>query len=101
MFSTGTEALELAVVSTAPSKKVLVVEDEADVVEMLVRAFQRTAGFNVITAEDGAIGLRRPRQESPLLVIIDLTLPKMPGLEVCKILRATRCPAHSHSHAHR
>src|SRR5437016_11076242 len=78
--------LELAVVSTAPGKKVLVVEDEADVVEMLVRAFKRTAGFNVITAEDGAVGLRRAREESPVLVILDLMLPKMPGIEVCKIL---------------
>ena len=86
--------LELAVVSTAPSKKVLVVEDEADVVEMLVRAFKRTAGFNVITAEDGAIGLRRARQESPVLVILDLMLPKMPGLEVCKILKGDSLTRH-------
>src|SRR5436853_6752203 len=77
--------LELAVVSTAPGKKILVVEDEADVVEMLVRAFKRAADFNVITAADGAAGLRRAREESPVLVILGLMLPKMPGLEVCHI----------------
>jgi DNA-binding response OmpR family regulator len=77
-----------------PSEKVLVVEDEADVVEMLVRAFKRTAGFNVITAEDGAVGLRRAREELPVLVILDLMLPKMPGLEVCKILKGDTLTRH-------
>ena len=82
------------VVSAAPSKKILVVEDEADVVEMLLRAFNRTAGFNVITASDGAAGLRRAREESPVLVILDLMLPRMPGLEVCKILKGDSLTRH-------
>jgi DNA-binding response OmpR family regulator len=86
--------LELVVVSTAPEKKILVVEDEADVVEILVRAFKRAAGFNVITASDGAAGLRRAREESPVLVILDLMLPKMPGLEVCKILKGDSLTRH-------
>ena len=47
--------------SMAPGKKVLVVEDEEDVVEMLTRAFRRATGFNVIAATDGATGLRRAR----------------------------------------
>src|SRR5437773_414368 len=93
-FSTRAQVLELAVVNTAPGKKVLVVEDEADVVEMLVRAFNRAAGFNVITAADGAVGLRRAREESPVLVILDLMLPKMPGLEVCKILKGDSLTRH-------
>src|SRR5437762_12169258 len=61
---------------------------------MLVRAFNRTAGFNVITADDGAIGLRRAREESPALVVLDLMLPKMPGLEVCKILKSDSLTRH-------
>ena len=68
-FNTHRSA-KIALVTAAPGKKVLVVEDEADVVEMLVRAFKRAAGFNVITADDGAIGLRRAREESPALVIL-------------------------------
>src|SRR5262249_16109257 len=84
----------ISVVSVNSGKKVLVVEDEADVVEMLVRAFKRAAGFNVITADDGALGLRRAREESPLLVILDLMLPKMPGLEVCKILKGDTLTRH-------
>ena len=94
LFSTYIEVLEFAVVSVNQAKKVLVVEDEADVVELLVRAFKRAAGFNVITAEDGAVGLRRAREESPVLVILDLMLPKMPGLEVCKILKGDALTRH-------
>lgn len=80
--------------STAPGKKVLVVEDEEDVVEMLARAFRRATGFNVIAATDGATGLRRAREESPALVVLDLMLPKMPGLEVCKILKSDSLTRH-------
>ena len=80
--------------STAPGKKVLVVEDEEDVVEMLTRAFRRATGFNVIAATDGATGLRRAREESAALVVLDLMLPKMPGLEVCKILKSDSLTRH-------
>jgi len=80
--------------STAPGKKVLVVEDEEDVVEMLTRAFRRATGFNVIAATDGATGLRRAREESPALVVLDLMLPKMPGVEVCKILKSDSLTRH-------
>ena len=80
--------------STAPGKKVLVVEDEEDVVEMLTRAFRRATGFNVIAATDGATGLRRAREESPALVVLDLMLPKLPGLEVCKILKSDSLTRH-------
>jgi DNA-binding response OmpR family regulator len=81
-------------VPTTPTKKVLVVEDEPDVVEMLTRAFRRAPGFLVITAPDGASGLRRVREDGPVLVILDLMLPKMPGLEVCKILKSDSLTCH-------
>jgi DNA-binding response OmpR family regulator len=81
-------------VAATPVKKVLVVEDEPDVVEMLTRAFTRASGFSVITAADGASGLRRAREEIPALVILDLMLPKMPGLEVCKILKSDSLTRH-------
>jgi two-component system phosphate regulon response regulator PhoB len=81
-------------VSPAAAKKVLVVEDEADVVEMLTRAFRRAPGFSIITAADGASGLRRAREEAPTLVILDLMLPKMSGLEVCKILKSDSLTRH-------
>lgn len=80
--------------STAPKKKVLLIEDEEDVVEMLIRAFDRASGFNVIAATDGANGLRRAREELPALIVLDLMLPKMPGLEVCKILKSDSLTRH-------
>jgi DNA-binding response OmpR family regulator len=81
-------------VTAAPAKKVLIIEDEPDVVEMLTRAFTRASGFSVITALDGANGLRRARDDAPALVILDLMLPKMPGLEVCKILKSDSLTRH-------
>jgi len=45
------------------------------------------AGYKVLTAEDGESGLRKIRDECPDLVILDIMLPKMSGLEVCKNLR--------------
>ena len=77
-----------------PAKKVLIVEDEDDVVDMLTRAFTRSTNFSVSAAPDGAAGLRRAREELPALVILDLMLPRMPGLEVCKILKSDSLTRH-------
>jgi len=46
----------------------------------------RKAGFATSTAADGAAGLEKARSEKPAFIILDLMLPKMPGLEICKIL---------------
>jgi DNA-binding response OmpR family regulator len=81
-------------VPTATPKKVLVVEDEPDVVEMLTRAFTPAAGFNIIIAADGPTGLRRAREEAPAFIILDLMLPKMLGVEVCKILKTDSLTRH-------
>jgi two-component system phosphate regulon response regulator PhoB len=68
------------------STKILIIEDEQDVID-LVTLHLRKAGFAVSTATDGAVGLRLAREEIPALIILDLLLPKMPGLEVCKVLK--------------
>jgi two-component system alkaline phosphatase synthesis response regulator PhoP len=47
-------------------------------------------GYEVITAGDGIEGLRRALEESPDLVVLDVMMPRMSGLEVCKQLRAQR-----------
>jgi two-component system phosphate regulon response regulator PhoB len=73
--------------------KILVVEDEADVVDILVINL-RAAGFRVITAEDGATALAKVRTESPALIILDLMLPKMSGLEVCRVLKSDPATRH-------
>jgi two-component system phosphate regulon response regulator PhoB len=68
-------------------KKVLIIEDERDVVDLLALNL-RKAGFTTSTALDGAAGLEKARDEKPAFIILDLMLPKMPGLEVCKILKS-------------
>lgn len=67
-------------------KKILVVDDEAPILE-LVRFNLEKEGFVVITASEGEDGLRRARSEAPDLVILDLMLPGIDGIEVCQQLR--------------
>src|ERR1051325_3624127 len=66
--------------------KILVVDDEPDVVE-LIRVNLTAAGFDVLIAGDGPEALRKARSAAPALVILDLMLPEVDGLEVCKLLR--------------
>ena len=66
---------------------VLIIEDERDVVDLLALNL-RKAGFSTSTAPDGAVGLEKARNEKPAFIVLDLMLPKMPGLEVCKILKS-------------
>lgn len=67
-------------------QKILVVDDEPDAVE-LIGFNLKAAGFDVISAMDGESALRRARQESPDAIVLDLMLPEVDGLEVCKLLR--------------
>src|SRR5438876_8672120 len=71
----------------ATGKTILIVEDEHDVLDLLALNL-RKAGFTVTTATDGAAGLHKARTERPAFIILDLMLPKMPGLEICKILKS-------------
>jgi two-component system phosphate regulon response regulator PhoB len=73
-------------------QKILVVDDEPDAVELI--AFNlKAAGFEVISAMDGEAALRRARQESPDAIVLDLMLPEVDGLEVCKLLRRSTATA--------
>ena len=72
--------------------RVLVVEDEKDVRDML-RLHLKTGGFDVLEAHNGAEGLAIAKAELPSVVILDLMMPEMSGMEVCRALR--RNPATS------
>ena len=67
-------------------KRILVADDEPDVLTLLSLNLRR-AGFDVITAEDGERALKLAREESPALVILDLMMPGLSGLEVAKQLK--------------
>ncbi len=67
--------------------KILIIEDEANIVQ-LIRLYLEQANFTVITASDGVAGLELHAREHPDLVILDLMLPTMDGMEVCRRIRA-------------
>jgi DNA-binding response OmpR family regulator len=67
--------------------KVLIVEDEPDMILGLKDNFE-FEGYEVLTATDGQAGLEKARKERPDLVVLDVMMPRMSGLEVCKALRS-------------
>lgn len=66
--------------------RILVVDDEAQIVRVL-EGYLNRAGYEVLTAYDGREALRMARQEEPDLILLDLMLPELDGLDVCRILR--------------
>jgi DNA-binding response OmpR family regulator len=69
--------------------RILIVEDEPNMVAGLRDNFE-FEGYDVITAPDGIAGLERALKEAPDLVILDVMMPRMSGLDVCKQLKAKR-----------
>jgi DNA-binding response OmpR family regulator len=69
------------------ARKILVIEDERDILD-LVRHYLEKEGYRARTATDGAAGFAAARREHPDLIVLDLMLPGMDGLELCKKLRA-------------
>ena len=72
---------------TGSGRKILIIEDEPDVADLLTLNL-RKAGFKISTVADGASGLQKAREDRPDFIILDLMLPKMSGLEVCRILKS-------------
>lgn len=71
------------------NNRILVVDDEEFILTLIEFNLQQ-AGFEVITAMDGEMALQKATTERPDLIILDLMLPKMDGMEVCKELRLQR-----------
>jgi DNA-binding response OmpR family regulator len=66
--------------------KILVVDDEPRILQILT-AYLKREGYSVVTAGDGQKALELFRRERPDLIILDLMLPELDGLEVCRIIR--------------
>ena len=79
---------------TGSGRKILIIEDENDVADLLSLNL-RKAGFRVSTAADGANGLQKARDDRPDFIILDLMLPKMSGLEVCRVLKGDTVTSHT------
>ncbi len=74
-------------------KKILIVDDESDIVEFVEYNLRREQ-YDTRSAGDGTAALRRAREELPDLILLDLMLPGVHGLEVCKQLKSWRETAH-------
>ena len=68
------------------SRSVLVVDDDPNVVA-LARLYLERDGYRVLTAHDGADGLASAREDMPDIVVLDVMLPRLSGLDVCRALR--------------
>ena len=72
---------------TMPNTSILVADDEPDI-RTLIGTNLLNAGFHVIKAEDGDSALSKARSQSPALAVLDVTMPGMTGMEVCRTLKA-------------
>jgi two-component system alkaline phosphatase synthesis response regulator PhoP len=66
--------------------KILLVDDEPDILE-IVGYNLSSEGYKVITAENGAEGLKKAKKEKPHLIILDVMMPEMDGIEACEQIR--------------
>src|SRR3954467_4601810 len=66
--------------------KILVVDEEPDALD-LIQFNLKGAGYDVVTADDGTEAIKKARTTQPSLVVLDVMLPEVDGLEVCKTLR--------------
>ena len=74
------------------SKKILVVDDEVEICTILRRFFQQQ-GFEVVTSTDGDNALTLATKERPHLILLDMKMPGISGVEVLRILRENHHPA--------
>lgn len=85
----GNGTCTLGRIAATSMTKILIVEDEPNMVAGLRDNFEYE-GYEVITAGDGAVGLARALNDSPDLVVLDVMMPRVSGLDVCKQLKAKR-----------
>ena len=67
-------------------KKILIVDDESQIVE-ICRDYLKAAGYETVAASNGLQGVALSRREKPDLIVLDLMLPEMDGLDVCREIR--------------
>lgn len=69
-------------------KKILIIDDEPDILEFLSYNFRKNH-FSVFTATDGREGLEKIQHEKPELIISDILMPRMDGIEMCNEIKKT------------
>src|SRR5690606_15721744 len=71
---------------TIQNQKILVVDDEADIVELISYKLQKE-GYQVFTASNGQEAILEAKRIQPDLIILDVMMPKMDGIEACRLMR--------------
>jgi DNA-binding response OmpR family regulator len=79
-------ALEPTALDRRNPIKILLADDDADLLDVTTYALRRE-GYNIVTATDGQQAIERHLDERPDLVLLDLSLPRMSGFEVCRRIR--------------
>ncbi len=69
------------------SHRILLIDDEADILEFMEYNLKK-AGYEVFTASDGAEGLRMAEAHRPHLILLDMMMPRMDGVETCRAIRS-------------
>ena len=75
-------------------KKILIAEDEENIVTLVLAIFSDPERYNVLSARDGEEALKTARQDKPDIILLDIGLPKMNGFEVCKAVKSNAATAH-------
>jgi two-component system alkaline phosphatase synthesis response regulator PhoP len=68
------------------NKTLLLVDDEQDILEFLTYNLEKE-GFKIVTANDGIEALEKAKTHAPALVLLDLMMPRMDGIETCQLIR--------------
>ena len=84
----GKEEISLNLSTARDDLTILVVDDEPNILEV-VSAYLRRELYHVVTATDGEAALKQFAESSPDLIVLDVMLPRLDGLEVCRRVRAT------------
>jgi CheY-like chemotaxis protein len=74
-------------------KKILLVDDSATVL-MMEQMLLQNSGYEVVVAKNGQEGVLKAKSEQPDLILLDVVMPKMDGIEACRLIRAQDDTAH-------
>jgi DNA-binding response OmpR family regulator len=80
------DGLPSIVYNITMSQKILLVDDEPEILD-ICRDYLKASAFEVVTAKDGLQGLSAARREKPDLIVLDLMMPEMDGLDLCREIR--------------
>ncbi|TNE69643.1 MAG: response regulator transcription factor [Bacteroidetes bacterium] len=77
-----------------PAKKILIVDDEPDILEFLQYNLKKE-GYVVVTANDGKQAIQVAEAENPDLIVLDIMMPELDGVETCRLLREKKAFIHT------